>query len=93
MFFEMRRPIESHVFGKVGQAQLVIVLQHGAGFDNQAQLQFFLRPAIFLNVIGQPIGQMTHHNLWTNRQRLGKLVRAVRSTGRCQQQCCGANVS
>jgi hypothetical protein len=58
LLLEMGRAVERQVLDHVGQAALVVVLEHGAGLDHEPQLDAVLRLAVALDVIGQAVRQL-----------------------------------
>ncbi len=73
VFLEMGGTIKCHVLGKVRYPELVLVFQYGTRLDHQAQFQPLFRSAVLLDVIGQPVRQLSNGNLRTDGQRVRKL--------------------
>ena len=90
VLLEVRRAIEGHVLDKVRQAALVIVFQHRARLDHQAQLQTLLGARVFLYVVGQAVGQLTHLDLRPKRYWVTQIERRLRHrASRRKQQAPG----
>ena len=90
VFLEVGRAIEGHMLDEVGQPLLVVVFEHRAGLDHQAQFELLFRLAVLLDVVGQAVGQFAHFDLRADRDRVGQPDLGQR--GRCgdDQEGCEA---
>ena len=56
--FEIGGAVEGHVLGEVGQALLVVVFEHGTGFDHQPQFELVFGARVFMDVVSEAVGQL-----------------------------------
>ena len=78
----MLRALEFHVLDEVGQPLLVLVFQHGARLDDEAQLGAPDRLRIGAHVVAQAVRQRAGDDLGIDRHLLGEGVWSDGSGGR-----------
>ena len=76
--FEVLRAVERHVLDEVGQPELVVVLEHRTGTDDEAQEGAVLGPAVLPHVVPEAVVELSGEH----GRILGKdLVQLVRPFG------------
>ena len=69
--------VERHVLHEVGQSQLIVIFQHGAGFHDEPQLRSGLRPVIDSNEVAEAIVQRPDRDLGIDREHLASIARLL----------------